>query len=306
MTTATNIVGTGAHTYEFDRNWAQLPDGIPMPAAAVFGDDEDQIYCFNRNPEHPIMIFDREGKFVKSWGAGMFEFPHAIIIDQWGYVWLVDRNMGQIFKLTKDGELVMTIGDRGFRSDTGANNEAFDSNSWHQVVRGAEPFNMPAGIALNDAGEIYIADGYGNARVHKFTATGELIFSWGEPGSGPGQFNLPHGAWINREGQLLIADRENDRVQVFNQDGTHISDWPSKLIGPAVICLDDEGVGYVAEHNGGMLSILDQEGQRLAQWGDLTHRSCHGVWVDSHKDLYVVEPYEGSTGRTVVKYTRKG
>ena len=114
MTTATNVVGNGAHTYEFDRNWAQAPDGIPMPAAAVFGDDEDRVYCFNRNPEHPIMIFDRDGKFIKSWGAGMFEFPHAIIIDQWGYVWLVDRNKGQIFKLTKDGELVMTIGEHGY------------------------------------------------------------------------------------------------------------------------------------------------------------------------------------------------
>ena len=306
MTTATNVVGNGAHTYEFDRNWAQAPDGIPMPAAAVFGDDEDRVYCFNRNPDHPIMVFDKDGKFIKSWGAGMFEFPHAIIIDQWGYVWLVDRNMGQIFKLTKDGELVMTIGEYGFRSDTGADNTAFDSNSWHQVVRGADPFNMPAGIALNDDGEIYIADGYANARVHKFTPTGEHIFSWGEPGSGPGQFNLPHGAWINRQGNLLIADRENDRVQVFNQDGTHVTDWPSKLIGPAVICIDDDDVAYVAEHNGGMLSILDANGERLAQWGDLTHRSCHGVWVDSQKDLYVVEPYEGSTGRTVVKYTRKG
>ena len=176
MTTATNVVGNGAHTYEFDRNWAQAPDGIPMPAAAVFGDDEDRVYCFNRNPDHPIMVFDKDGKFIKSWGAGMFEFPHAIIIDQWGYVWLVDRNMGQIFKLTKDGELVMTIGEYGFRSDTGADNTAFDSNSWHQVVRGADPFNMPAGIALNDDGEIYIADGYANARVHKFTPTGEHIF----------------------------------------------------------------------------------------------------------------------------------
>ena len=150
---------------------------------------------------------------------------------------------------------------------TGADNSSFDSNSWHQVVRGAEPFNMPAGIALNDAGEIYIADGYANARVHKFTPTGEHIFSWGEPGAGPGQFNLPHGAWINRQGNLLIADRENDRVQVFNQDGTHVADWPSKLIGPAVICVDDDDVAYVAEHNGGMLSILDSNGERLAQWG---------------------------------------
>ena len=68
MTTATNVVGNGAYTYEFDRNWAQVPDGVAMPAAAVFGDDEDRVYCFNRNPEHPIMIFDRDGKFIKSWG----------------------------------------------------------------------------------------------------------------------------------------------------------------------------------------------------------------------------------------------
>jgi streptogramin lyase len=305
MTTA-NVVGSGKFTYEIDVHWAKLPEGWAMPAAAVYGDSQDRIYCFNRDPDHPIMIFDRDGNYLSSWGAGLFAFPHAIILDQDDNVWLVERNNCQIMKFTKDGELLMTIGTKGFRSDTGADNTDFSTTGWKMVTHGGDPFNLPAGIALNDAGEIFIADGYANARVHKFSADGQHLLSWGEPGTGPGQFNLPHGAWIDRTGRLLIADRENDRVQVFTQNGEHLATWPSKLIGAAVMFVDDEDTVYIAEHNGGMVSILNLEGERLAQWGSMTHRSCHGIWVDSHKNLYVVEPYEGSQGRTVVKFTRQG
>ena len=305
MTTA-NVVGSGKFTYDVDFHWAKLPEGWAMPAAAVYGDSQDRIYCFNRDPDHPIMIFDRDGNYLSSWGAGLFPFPHAIILDKDDNVWVVERNECQIKKFTNDGQLLMTIGTKGFRSDTGVDNSVFSSNGWNTVTHGGDPFNMPAGIALNDAGEIFIADGYGNARVHKFAADGTHLLSWGEPGTGPGQFNLPHGAWIDRSGRLLIADRENDRVQVFTQNGEHLATWPSKLIGAAVMFVDDEDNVYIAEHNGGMVSILNLEGERLAQWGSMTHRSCHGIWVDSHKDLYVVEPYEGSQGRTVVKFTRKG
>ena len=91
-------------------------------------------------------------------------------------------------KFTADGELLMTIGTKGYRSDTGVDNSVFSSNAWPDVVRGAEPFNLPAGIAVNEAGEVFIADGYANARVHKFTPEGALIKSWGGPGSEPGQF----------------------------------------------------------------------------------------------------------------------
>ena len=79
--------------------------------------------------------------------------------------------------------------------------------------------------------------------------------------------NLPHGAWIDRKGRLLIADRENDRIQVFDQEGEHLTDFPTKLIGPAVIYVDDEDIVYVAEHNGGLVSILNLDGELLAQWG---------------------------------------
>ena len=271
----------------------------------MYGDSKDNVYCFNRNPAHPVMIFDRNGNFLSSWGEGLFLFPHAIILDKEDNVWLVERNDGQIMKFTSDGKLLMTIGLKGFRSNTGADNSDFSSNGWKQVTHGGDPFNLPAGIAINDEGEIFIADGYANARVHRFEPNGRYVESWGGPGDGPGQFNLPHGAWIDRQGRLLIADRENDRVQVFSQSGEYITTWPSKLIGPAVMYIDEDDIAYVAEHNGGLVSVLSSDGEILAQWGSMTHRSCHGIWADSHKDIYVVEPYEGSQGRTVVKFTRK-
>ena len=303
---ATTTVGAGKYTYDVDEDWAKLPEGWDMPAAAVYGDSKDRVYCFNRDPEHPICIFDRDGNLVSSWGAGLISFAHAIYLDKEDNVWLVDRNKHQVFKYTNDGKLLMTIGEEGFRSDTGVAQDDYSSTTWSSVTHSGAPFNMPAGIAVNDSGEIFIADGYANARVHKFTSDGKLIMSWGDPGSGDGQFNLPHGVWIDRQGRVLVSDRENDRVQVFTQDGKFVSSWPTKLIGPALMYVDDEDIVYIPEHNGGMVSVLTLEGERLAQWGDIKYRSCHGIWVDSHKDLYVVTPGDWGKGRRVVKYSRKG
>jgi streptogramin lyase len=303
---ATTTVGAGKYTYDVDEDWAKLPEGWEMPAAAVYGDSKDRVFCFNRDPDHPICIFDREGNLVSSWGAGLISFAHAIYLDKEDNVWLVDRNKHQVFKYTTDGKLLMTIGDEGSRSDTGVAQDDYSSTTWSSVTHSGAPFNMPAGIAVNDAGEIFIADGYANARVHKFTSDGKLIMSWGDPGSGDGQFNLPHGVWIDSQGRVLVSDRENDRVQVFTQDGKFVSSWPTKLIGPALMYVDDEDIVYIPEHNGGMVSVLNLEGDRLAQWGDIKYRSCHGIWVDSHKDLYVVTPGDWGKGRRVVKYSRKG
>ncbi|MCH8282660.1 MAG: SMP-30/gluconolactonase/LRE family protein [Chloroflexi bacterium] len=303
--TTTKTVGSGKYTYTMDENWAKIPEGWEMPAAAVFGDSKDRVYCFNRDADHPIVIFDREGNYVSSWGGGEIRFAHSILLDKDDNVWLVDRDHCQVMKFTNDGKLLMTIGTKGFRSDTGADNSVFSSNGYKEVVRGGDPFNLPAGIALNDAGEVFIADGYANARVHKFAPDGTHLLSWGGPGTGAGEFNLPHGVWIDRRGRVLVADRENDRVQVFTQNGEHITTWPTKLIGPALFCVDDEDIVYIPEHNGGFISIWNLDGERLAHWGEEIHRSCHGVWVDSHKDLYVVMPGEWRP-RRVVKFTRQG
>ena len=299
-------VGTGKYTYEMVEDWARLPEGWRMPAAAVAVDSHDRVYVYNRTTDHPIVIFDREGNYISCWGEGLFTFAHAILIDKDDNVWLVDRDLGQVMKFTPQGELLMTIGTRGYRSDTGADPTDFGAEGYRDVVRGGEPFNLPAGISVAPSGEVFIADGYANCRVHRFSAEGELIASWGEPGEGPGQFNLPHGIWIDRNGRVLVADRENNRVQVFTQDGEHLTTWETELIGPALFYVDDEDTVYIPEHNGGLVSILTLQGERLARWGSMVQMSCHGISLDSHKDIYVAQPGQQGGTRRVVKFIRKG
>ncbi len=299
------LVGSGSHVYAMHTDWARVPEGWRMPAAAVAVDSQDRVYCFNRSADHPVVIFDAEGNFLDTWGGGQIEFAHAIVIDAADHVWLVDRDRGQVLEFTTTGELLRSIGTRGFRSDTGVAPDDFSSKAYQHVTRGGGPFNLPTDIAFAPSGEMFITDGYGNARVHKFAADGTYLFSWGEPGRGPGEFNLPHGVWVDREGRVLVCDRENDRVQVFSQEGEYLSTWPTALVGPAVFYVDDEDTVYIPEHNGGFFSVLTSEGELLARWGDPMYRTCHGVWGDSRGDLYVVQPVPGQKGRQVVKYVRQ-
>ena len=299
-------VGSGKYQYEVNEDWAHLPEGWEMPAAAVAVDSQDRVYAFDRSTDHPVVIFDRDGSYLSSWGEGLIAMAHAILIDSDDHVWLVDRDHGQVMKFTSKGEPLMTLGTKDYRSDTGVEPSDFGSDTYTRVTHGGEPFNLPAGIALAPNGDIFIADGYANSRVHRFSADGRHMLSWGEPGAGPGQFNLPHGIWIDRRGRVLVADRENDRVQVFTQEGEHLATWPTHLIGPALFYVDDEDVVYIPEHNGGLISILTLEGERLAQWGSEVHKACHGICLDSHRDIYVVQPGEWSGGRRVVKFVRKG
>jgi sugar lactone lactonase YvrE len=251
-----------------------------------------------------VIVFDRGGHVVDAWGAGLFAFPHTIRVDEHDNLWLVDRDHGQMMYFTAKGELLRTLGTRGHRSDTGVGGDEPRSTAYRHVTHGGAPFNLPTDIALTPSGEMFVTDGYGNARVHKFAADGAYLFSWGEPGSGPGQFMLPHGVWVDRQGRVLVCDRENDRVQVFDQDGRLLRIWPTRLIGPAVFYVDRDDTVYVAEHNGGLVSVLTLEGERLAQWGHPDFRSCHSIWGDSRGDLYVVRPGTASRGRRVVKHVR--
>lgn len=305
MASAPMIVGTGRHTYEVLEDWARVPDHITLLAASVTVDSQDRVYCFNRSKEHPIVVFDRDGSFLHSWGAGLFEFPHVIRADEDDNLWIVDRDLAQMMLFTKEGKLLRTIGRRGHRSDTGVSPTNFRSDAWLEVKRGAEPFNLPTDIDVASNGDIFVTDGYGNARVHKFAPDGTLMFSWGEPGTAPGEFNLPHSIWIDRRGRLLVADRENNRVQIFDQQGRLLEIWPTTLIGPAIIYVDHEDIVYIPEHNSGMISILDMQGNRLAQWGDPMYKSCHGIWGDAHGDIYVVRAGPWGRNRRVVKHVRR-
>lgn len=301
-------VGSGAHTFEAIEDWATLPPGWSAPMAAMTVDSQDRVYGFNRG-EHPVIVFDKNGNYLYSWGDGMFAFPHAIRADSQDNIWIVDRDRCQVFKFTARGELLLTIGTKGHRSDTGADNTSFASSNYKLVTRPGGPFNMPTGVAVAESGDIFITDGYANCQVHRFSPEGKHLYSWGAPGTGPGQFRLPHGIWLDRRGRVLVADRENDRVQVFAQSGEFIAQWPTKLIGPATFWVDSDDNVYVPEHNGGIFSVLTLDGELLARWGGSEKtRKCHSVAGDSERNVYFVQPVagEGSVGRRIVKYVRKG
>jgi streptogramin lyase len=271
--------GAGDYTYELAQGWGKLPAGWSfgwIPAIAT--DSQDNVFVYSRS-EHPLVIFDREGNFLDVWGEGVLEDAHGIFIDADDNVFCTERNTHCIHKFDKHGKLLMTIGTPG---QPGANS--------------GDPFNLPTDLAVAANGDLYISDGYGNARVHHYTADGQLVKSWGEPGSGPGQFDLSHCVRIDRADRLWVCDRNNRRIQFFDLAGTYLDEWPG-LAHPDQVYFDRHAdVVYIAELDQ-QVSIYTFDRQLLAQWGGQVKSDqpglfggCpHGVWVDGHNDLYVTE-----------------
>ena len=173
--------------YEVLEGWERLPEGWSfVEVAGVAVDSRDRVYVFNRGA-HPVIVFDKEGTFLTAWGEGVFTSAHGIFIDHHDHVWCADNFDHTVRKFTTDGDLLMTLGDAHAPADTGF------VPGRTPVQRSSGPFNMVTNVAVTRAGDLFIADGYGNARVHHFTGDGQLVKSWGGPGSGAGEFNLPHG-----------------------------------------------------------------------------------------------------------------
>lgn len=272
------VFGQGDYTYTVQENWWTLPEGWSfgwIPAVAV--DSQDRIYVYSRS-EHPMVVFDRDGNFLSSWGEDILKDAHGIYIDAEDHVYCVERETHCLRKFTSDGALLMTVGTPDREGAEG------------------EPFRLPTDVAFDSQGFMYITDGYGNARVHKYTPDGELIKSWGEPGAGPGQFDLVHCVRIDKDDRLWVLDRNNNRIQFFDTEGNYQGEWTG-LHAPDTIYIDDEdGVVYIAEL-GGQVSIWSMDGEMLSAWGRLVEsdkpgefKKCpHGIWLDSQGDLYVSE-----------------
>jgi DNA-binding beta-propeller fold protein YncE len=293
--------------YEAHDHWAQLPAGWAWnEVAAVATDSQGRVYVFNRG-EHPLVIFQRDGTFLGSWGEGCFVRPHGLWIGPDDSVYCTDDLDHTVRKYTPDGQLLLTLGTSGKPSDTGVVGMDFRT-----IRRPAPPFHYPTNLALSPEGDLYVTDGYGNARVHKFTAGGLLLYSWGEPGTGPGQFRLPHGIAVDAQGTVYVADRENSRLQLFAPDGKFLAEW-TDVARPCQVFIDGAGKVYVAELGfragmwpgttapsqdapGGRVSVFDRDGTLLARWGGGRNPCApgdffapHGIWVDGDGDLYVAE-----------------
>jgi DNA-binding beta-propeller fold protein YncE len=299
-------VGTGDLAYEPILNWYKLPPDVQLvEAIGVAVDSHDNVFVFNRG-EPPIIVFDREGNFVNAWGEGHFVRPHGIWIAPDDTLYLTDDKGHSVSQFTAEGKLLRTIGPVGAASNSGV--EDFD---YRTISRGAGPYYYPTNTVVSGTDDIYISDGYGNARVHRFSRQGELIKSWGSPGDQAGQFNVPHGIGVDRSARVYVADRENSRIQIFTSEGAFIEQW-TDVIRPCEIFIGADNLAYVAELGsrnglypwmprqpdaiGGRVSIFDLDGVLLSRWGGGNDASqpaefyaAHDIWVDSHGNVYVGE-----------------
>ncbi len=314
-------MGAGAQGIEFEvvQGWEQLPEGWSfVDVAGVATDSADRVYVFCRG-EHPVIVFDRDGRFLDAWGEGVFTNAHGICIGPDDTVYCADNGDHTVRVLRTDGTLIRTLGQAGVASDTGF-------VPWtHPVTRSAGPFNMVTNAAPGPDGRLYVADGYGNAAVHVFGPDGDHRFSWGEPGTGPGQFRLPHGIAVDRSGRVYVADRENSRIQVFTAEGAYLTEW-TDVLRPDDVYIDADENCYVAElgYRAGKMpssmmapapagpsghdpharvSVFTLDGEIVTRFGN--DDACapgsffapHGLWADSHGDLYVGEVIAAGGGR---------
>ncbi len=286
------IVGEGEYRYEVIENWGTLPDGWHYGEVAAVGvDSKDNVYVFARS-EHPMLVFDRAGNFLRSWGEGLFRRPHGVHIADDDTIYCTDDGDHTVRRMTQDGKMLLEIGVPGEPAP----------------YMSGDPLNRCTHTALSPDGDLYVADGYGNARVHKYSPDGKLLFSWGEPGTDPGKFNIVHNICCDADGWVYVADRENHRVQVFDGKGAYHAQW-ANMHRPCGLCMTRgrNPLAYIGESGPGLainmrvpgigprVSIVTHEGKPLARLGDATRDrpsqfvAPHGVAIDSRGDIYVGE-----------------
>ena len=280
------IVGTGKYQYRVIEDWGRGPRGREFGVVAGMAvDSQDRIYVATRNPEPCVLVFNSDGRFLTSWGQDVFTEVggiHGLYISDEDIVHCADAFDHTVRTFTTDGRLLTTIGTSG------------------QPGAPDMPFNMPTKAVLAPSGDIFVSDGYGQSRIHRFSPKGELLRSWGAPGTGPGEFDTPHSIWVDRRGRVLVADRGNNRVQVFDADGAYLSGWP--MPSPNDIFIDSNDYVYAGD------GIFNLDGKRLAHVPEI---SGHALCVDSLGDIYwstvgINDPERGfvETANLVKKFER--
>ena len=167
------------------------------------------IYVIQRGPDaDPVLVFDRNGRLVRSWGKGDFNLPHSLRLDRYGDVWAIDAGASRVIEYSSTGSKLLTI-------------------SIEPVPDTGSPFRGVTDLAFAPNGNVFITDGYGNGRVLEYTIKGDKVREWGSPGSAPGQFHLPHAIQIGPSGIVYVADRENGRIELFDLHGRYLRTFDS-------------------------------------------------------------------------------
>ncbi len=254
--------------------WPQLPPKFELgPVSAVATDAKDRVFVAHRGPK-PVLVFDRDGKFLRSWGDDHIDTPHGLRIDPDGNVWLTDIGNHLVMKFDPEGKLLLSLGKKG------------------EPGNKPDQFNQPTDVAVTSTGEFFVTDGYGNARVLKFDRHGKLLKQWGKKGKGEGQFNLPHAVCLDAKGRVCVGDRENNRVQIFDTEGKFLAQWKESGAPYGLFSTGDRL--FVADGRAGWVRVLGADGKSIGRLGEKgtaagQFQMPHMLCVDSRGDVYVAE-----------------
>ena len=271
-------------------NWPQLPADIELQKlSSVAIDSRGFVYVAHRW-EHPLLCLNPDGTLQRLVGEEVHRksvaydlrgaqplamekryWLHSLHVDRWDNLWVTDVGRHLIFKFDPRGKLLMTLGVDG--------EHGTDDKRFYQ----------PTQVCVAPSGEIFVTDGYGNSRVVKLSAEGKFLQSWGVRGPGLGEFFTPHCLTMDADGLLYVADRENDRVQVFDQQGRFKAVWPNLHSVDGLYAAAD-GFIYGSAGLDHALIRLNRSGQLLDVWaepGMFTYP--HGICVDSAGNIYAAE-----------------
>ncbi len=292
----TSLLGQPDLGYQPVKNWGEMPEGYVSGAGmAVAVDGDGNVWYYTRS-SHPVMQFDSDGKLLQAWPedkalSNHQGAAHGMGIGPDGGVWLVDRETHTVFKFSQSGRALVTLG--SFAAKEGTNDTPY-------------AFNRPAGISFDRQGNLYVADGYKNTRVAKYSPSGDYLMHWGGPGNGPGQFNLVHGVTLDHRDRVYVADRGNKRVQVFSKSGKFIAEW--KGIGtPWNLTFDRrEKVIWMCDGDLGRVSKLSLDGEVIGMFGTTGKAAgelfqVHCIAVDSDGAIYTAETVNQRIQKFVAK-----
>jgi hypothetical protein len=258
----------GDRRYAVHRKWARLPAGESFGFLSDLAvDSEGYLHVAQRGTDRPVLVFAGDGRLLGSWGEGALAEPHYINTSRDGGMLVADRDAHQVLRFDRHGDLVQTLGKRHWPS--------LDA-----------PFNHPTAAADAADGEIYVADGYGNSSVHRFAADGTLLRTWGGQGSGPGAFTTPHAIAVDRRDRVLVCDRENNRVQLFDRDGTYLTEW-GDFYHPMQIWIDNRDLVFVTDQIP-RISLLTLDGKLVGRCRGAIN-GAHGLAGDAQGNLYLSE-----------------
>jgi streptogramin lyase len=278
---AGGLAAQPAGPYTVDANWAQLPAGTAWNGNTswITADGKGNVVVLVRTAPY-FRVFSRDGRFVKTFGDdGLFQSAHSVTVDAQGFLWVTDSAAHVVHKFNPEGKLLMTLGKKGVAGD----------NSSRDL------FNQPNHVAIAPNGDIYVSDGYVNARVVHFSGAGQFVrIIGGVKGSAPGQLQLPHGVALDSRGRILINDSDNQRVSVFDKEGRFVESWPFPSRGGIAVAADD--TVYVSDVNAGIVNIV-RNGKRI---DSVSADRAHGMGIDTDGSIYV----SGASRMTVMKIAK--